>query len=53
MSTVTAQTPNEESSSGDETQLNPGSNNNADVEIKAGDASLVENSWVNLHKKDD
>jgi hypothetical protein len=53
VSTVAAQTPDEESSSGDETRSNPGSNDDADVESNAGDASAVENSWVNLHEKDD
>jgi hypothetical protein len=51
--TVTTQTRDEESSSGDETRSNPGSNDDADVESNAGDASVVESSWVNLHEKHD
>ena len=51
--TVTAQTHDEESSSGDETRSNPWSNDDADVESNAGDASVVESSWVNLHEKHD
>lgn len=42
----------EESSSGDEKQSNPGSNDDADVESNAGDPS-VESSWVNLRENHD
>lgn len=52
-STVTAHTHDEESSSSDETRSNPSSNDDADVESNAGDASAVESSWVNLHEKHD
>jgi len=52
-STVTTQTQDEESSSGDEAQSNRGSNDDADVESNAGDTSVVESSWVNLHEKHD
>jgi len=51
--TVTTQTRDEESSSGDETRSNPWSNDDADVESNAGDTSAVESSWVNLHEKHD
>ena len=51
VATVIAQTHDEESSSGDET--NSCSNDDADVESNAGDVSLVESSWVNLHEKHD
>lgn len=50
---VTTQTRDEESSSGDETRSNPWSNDDADVESNAGDTSVVESSWVNLHEKHD
>ena len=52
-SVATTQTQDEESSSGDETQSNRGSNDDADVESNAGDTSVVESSWVNLHEKHD
>ena len=51
--TVTTQTHDEESSSSDEAQSNRGSNDDADVESNAGDTSVVESSWVNLHEKHD
>jgi len=51
--TVTAQTHDEESASGDEAQSNRWSNDDADVESNAGDTSVVESSWVNLHEKHD
>ena len=51
--TVTTQTCDEESSSGDEARSNPWSNDDADVESNAGDTSVVESSWVNLHEKHD
>lgn len=50
---VTAEAQDEDSSSGDEKQSNPSSNDDADVESNAGDASAVEGSWVNLHEKRD
>jgi len=52
-SAVATQTHDEESSSGDETRSNPWSSDDADVESNAGDASVVERSWVNLHEKHD
>lgn len=51
--TVSAQTHDEEPSSGDETQSNTWSNDDADVESNTGDPSVVESSWVNLHEKHD
>lgn len=49
--TVTAtEAQDEESSSGDEKHSNPSSNDDADVESNAGDASVVESSWVNLNE---
>jgi len=53
VATVTTQTRDEEPSSGDETRSNPSSNDDADVESNAGDPSMVESSWVNLHEKHD
>lgn len=50
--TVTSEVQDDESSSGDEKQSNPSSNDDADVESNAGDASVVE-SWVNLREKHD
>jgi len=52
-STETTQTRDEETGSGDETRSNPWSNDDADVESNAGDASVVESSWVNLEEKRD
>ena len=52
-STVTAQTHDEETGSGDESRSNPWNNDEADVESNAGDASVVESSWVNLQEKHD
>jgi len=53
VSTVTTQTQDEGSSSGDEMQSNPSSYDDADIESNTGDASVVESSWVNLHEKHD
>jgi hypothetical protein len=50
-SAVTTEAQDEESSSGDEKQSNPSSNDDADVESNTGDASAVENSWINLREK--
>ena len=52
-STVTAQTQDDETGSGDETRSNPWSNDDVDVESNAGEASVVESSWVNLQEKHD
>jgi hypothetical protein len=51
--TVPAKAQDDESSSGDEKQLGPWSNDDADVESNVGDAPVVENSWVNLREKHD
>lgn len=53
VATVITRTRDEESSSSDETRSNPWSNDDADVESNAGDTSVVESSWVNLHEKHD
>lgn len=50
---MTAEVQDEEPSSGDEKQSDPGSNGDADVESNVGDPSAVESSWVNLHEKHD
>jgi hypothetical protein len=51
--TVPAEAQDDESSSGDEKQSNRWSNDDADVESNAGDAPVVESSWVNLRDKHD
>ena len=53
--TVTDKAQDEESSSGDEIQSSRRSNDDADadVESNAGDTSVVESSWINLHEKHD
>jgi len=49
---VTTEAHGREPSSGDE-QSNPSGNDDTDVESNAGDAAMVESSWINLREKHD
>lgn len=50
---MAAEGQDEASSSSDEKQSNPSSNDDGDVESNAGDTSMVEKSWVNLRETHD